>query len=118
MPQTSTLELKRAHRKPGIGQTKRGFLDFCIDGSSLYDGLTDRGFDDISCVGWGDVQGQQVAIDRLLCQAPADFPGEKISLYICAECGDLACGAISLIIQEEEGFVVWKDFGFQCKPVF
>jgi len=112
MPQTSTIELKKTYRKPGLGRTKREFLDFCIDGTSLYDALTDRGFDDISCLGWGDVQGQQVAVDRLLCQAPANF-GERISLYICAECGDLACGAISLVIQEDEGFVVWKDFGYQ-----
>ena len=113
MPQTSTIELKKTHRKPGLGKTKREFLDFSIDGTSLYEALTDRGFDNISCLGWSDVQGQQVAIDRLLCRAPADFLDERISLYICPECGDLDCGAISLIIQEEEGFVVWRDFGFE-----
>jgi hypothetical protein len=33
------------------------------------------------------------AVDRLLLMSDADFPNDRRSLFVCAECGDLGCGA-------------------------
>ena len=113
MPQQSTIELKKTHTKTGLGRPKREFLDFLVNSKSLYGEFGECGFDNISCLGWGDVKSQHVAIDRLLRRAPTDFPDERNSVYICPACGDLDCGAITLIIEEQGELVVWRDFGFE-----
>ncbi len=37
----------------------------------------------------------------------------RTALYICPECGDLGCGAVTLLVQREAGLIIWKDFGIQ-----
>jgi hypothetical protein len=34
------------------------------------------------------------------------------ALYVCPECGDLGCGAISAVVTREGGYFVWKDFAY------
>jgi hypothetical protein len=53
------------------------------------------------------------AVDRLLLTSEADFPNERRSLFVCAECGDLGCGAVTLSVTRVGGKVVWSDFGYE-----
>ena len=106
----STLELQRRVRVGQIGRTERGFLDFVIDGQSLWDSL---GTDMVSCLGWLPEPFNRAAIDRLLLRAPADFPNDRRSLYICPECADLGCGAVSVVIERDMENIVWRDFGYE-----
>jgi hypothetical protein len=105
---TQIRERKRIEPK---SQTPRTFLDFCIDGRSLYDSL------ESDCVsGVADKQPVSVSIEflqRLSLATQADFPNNRRSLYVCAECGDLGCGAVSIVVTAKEGVVVWEDFGFE-----
>jgi hypothetical protein len=57
--------------------------------------------------------GQDLAIDRFLGVEPPDLPGGRTSLYTCGECGDLECGAWSVIIEHAGDTVVWCDIGRQ-----
>ena len=41
------------------------------------------------------------------------MPNGRNTLYVCAECADIGCGAVTLLIQREPGHIVWKDFGFE-----
>ncbi len=34
-------------------------------------------------------------------------------MYVCPECGDLGCGAISAVIEQVEDKIIWRDFGYQ-----
>jgi hypothetical protein len=34
-------------------------------------------------------------------------------LYVCPECGDLDCGAVSLVVERGPAVVIWRDFAFQ-----
>ena len=107
---TSTLEVVWATRPGGGGRTERRFLDFIVDGvalSSLFDA------DFISPFGWLDANEQSASIDRLLRKSPPDVSGGRITLYICPECGDLGCGAVTLSVQSEAGVIIWRDFGIQ-----
>ena len=36
-----------------------------------------------------------------------------VSLYVCAECGDLGCGAITALVQRTPDGFVWRDFVFE-----
>jgi hypothetical protein len=96
-------------------QIKRAFLDFIVDGVSLYEELGRRS-DLISTV-WIDPpmtrEEQQRAIRRLLTLEPGDLPNGRVSLYVCPECGDLGCGAISVQIDVTGDKITWSDFGYE-----
>lgn len=95
-------------------KTERPFLDFVIDGVSLYEAAAkDR---DLVSVIWTDppVPDERMkAIRRLLAAEPGDASDGRISLYVCPECGDLGCGAITIRIEGTSGEIVWRDFGYE-----
>lgn len=107
---TSQIKLEPKKREGGGGKTERTFLDFIVDGKSLWERF-DTDF--ISCLGWLPAEYNEEAIARLLRKEGADFPDDRRSLYICPECADLGCGAISVVIEKSDGQIVWRDFGFQ-----
>ena len=86
-------------------QTPRRFLDFFINGESLHDR---HGFDLISPLGWFVAEEDEHAARRLLGAEPPDLEG-RVAIYVCAECGDLECGAITAIIEREGKNVLWRD---------
>jgi len=69
--------------------------------------------DFISPFGWVDGDEQEASMARLLRKSPPDLAHGRTTLYICPECGDLGCGAITVLIERGPGVVIWKDFGIQ-----
>ena len=113
----STLDVVRAERpyeplEHGAWKTGRVFADFVVDGISLSTVVRHKA-DLISVLGWGSEQVQREVRDRLLLQAPADLPSNRRALYVCPECGDLSCGAVSAVIDRLGEMVVWRDFGYE-----
>jgi hypothetical protein len=53
------------------------------------------------------------AVLQLLGRAPAELPGGRLALYVCPECGDLACGAVTVSMESTRDDVVWRDPGHQ-----
>ena len=41
------------------------------------------------------------------------LPTERILLYVCSDCGDIACGALSAKIELTESAVIWSDFAYE-----
>lgn len=110
MQKRNFLKIEPRHRAGGDGRTARNYLDFVVDDEPLsakFDG------DFVSCLGWLFPEENSRAVHRLLLEAPADFPNERRSLYVCPECADLGCGAVSLIIEKIGGEVIWRMFGYQ-----
>jgi hypothetical protein len=99
---------------PGEAKQRRTFLDFCVDGVSLYEELGIKR-DLISTIWVNPPVPEEIhrAIKRLLKLEPADFPNERTSIYVCPECGDLGCGAISIEIVFSENLVTWRSFGYE-----
>jgi len=106
---TSTLTLLWAIRPGDGGKTERRYRDFVVDGVPLSTVVGDV----VSPFGWLIADEQVAAADRLLRRAKPDLPGGRVSLYVCAECGDLGCGAVSVTVEATTGGVLWRDFGFQ-----
>ena len=102
----STLELQWRVRIGGGGRTQRRYRDFVVDGASLLDrlGATDERVSVLGC--WPD-DSQRDAVQQLL-----SAPG-RVPLYVCAECGDLSCGAITALIERRSDGFVWRDFAFE-----
>src|SRR5215471_14678269 len=77
----------------GAFQSEHNYLDFVIDGHSLRD-LANYDVVSILCKEWTPKEREK-SVQRLLRDELADFPGDRRSLLVCAECGGLDCGAIS-----------------------
>jgi hypothetical protein len=105
----STLELRWTDRILTGSQTPRRFLDFVIDGEPLYPTMGDF----ISPLGWLSEKENQLAVDRLFRKAEPDAPGGRYCLYVCPECVDLGCGAVTAVIDRVGNLIVWRDFGIQ-----
>jgi hypothetical protein len=86
-------------------QTPRRFLDFIVDGQSLYER---HGSDFISPLGWLPEDHDERAAQRLLRKEAPDIEG-RVAIYICPECGDLDCGALTTLITRDSGDIVWRD---------
>jgi hypothetical protein len=113
----NTIELLKTDRTvSGLGsQTKRTFLDFVVDGVSLYDEIGRRS--DLISTLWVEPpmakEEQDKAIRRLLTLESGDVSDGRVSLYVCPECGDLGCGVISVQIDVADNQITWRDFGYE-----
>jgi hypothetical protein len=105
------LQLVTVRRPSGGGVTERIFLDLVIDGVALRHMVGNP--DLISGIGWSTNEyAESLHIDRLLLREPADVADNHRSILICPECGDLACGAVSVLITKTDDAFVWSDFMF------
>jgi hypothetical protein len=112
----STLDLAIRQRPyvkspSGTFQSERNFLDFVIDGQSLAD-RTNYDLVSVLCKEWVSEEREK-SVRRLLGEESADFPNDRRSLLVCGECGDIGCGAISIVIDSSENIVTWRDFGYE-----
>ena len=96
----------RDRRLDGVpGRSPRRFLDYEVDGESLYDQIDE---DLISCLGWFVPDEDERAAQRLLLAGPPNIDG-RVAVYVCPECGDVYCGAITVIIERQADEMVWRD---------
>jgi len=112
----STLDFAPRQRpyvksQSGTIQSERNYLDFMIDGESLTK-LARYDLVSVLCREWVPSEREK-SVRRLLREEPADFPEGRRSLLVCGECGDIDCGAVSIIIDFSDGRAVWRDFGYQ-----
>ncbi len=110
MEKTSKLSLEWKRREGGGGKTQRDFLDFVVDGQPLTEKI--RG-DFASCLGWFVPEENAKAARRLLLKEPADLPNNRHTMYVCPECGDIGCGAVSFVVDQVEDKIIWRNFGYE-----
>lgn len=51
-------------------------------------------------------------VSSMLLDVPPES-GKRVLLYICPECGDVACGAYSVLVRRELEWYVWESFAYQ-----
>lgn len=99
------FELRWHERRIAGSQTPRRFLDYVIDGESLYER---HRFDLITSLGWPIADEEERAAQRLLGTEPSDI-SDRVAIYVCPESGDLLCGAMTAIIDRDGADVVWRE---------
>ncbi|HKO41997.1 MAG TPA: hypothetical protein VJU84_01800 [Pyrinomonadaceae bacterium] len=109
MTKVSELKLQWKRREGGGGCTQRDFLDFVVDGQPLSELVGDQA----SCLGWFVPEENAKAVRRLLLEEPADLPNNRRTLYVCPECGDIGCGAVTVVVEQLGNKIIWRDFGFE-----
>lgn len=122
--QLHTLRLvpavRHARDQPDGGRrARREFLDLVIDGASLGDALrvyaSTGVMADIASVLVTNWPGGFPAEDVMVLlgdRRPALADG-RVPLYVCAECGSLGCGVVTVKVERTEDLVVWRDLGWQ-----
>ncbi len=114
MKSTNSLTLWVTDRPVGANQTPRRFLDFVMDGRSLYEQLGSPDF--ITPLGWISPASQEAIVNTLTLAIAPTLAENRQALYVCPECGDLACGSITAVIVRDGGHVVWRDFAWYRPP--
>ncbi|MFJ5779124.1 oxidoreductase [Streptomyces sp. NPDC093094] len=101
----------------GAYQLHRDFVDFVVDGRPLLFRLDD--VDAVSPLA-SDIPPAiftaQVRALLLEPDAPAPLPGDRYVIYGCPDCEDLACGAVTAVIEQDGDDFVWRDFAWQTAP--
>lgn len=52
-------------------------------------------------------------LDLLLDSSGGELPDRRVALFVCKECGDLGCGALSVDIERVDSSVRWREFGWE-----
>lgn len=113
----ATFGLAPAMRAGGVlangdFQVHRDFVDFIVDGRPLLFQLSD--LDAVSPLA-SDVPPAifTAQVRSLLLEAEAPLPGSRYVIYGCPECADLACGAVTAVIDQDGDDYIWQDFAWQ-----
>ena len=109
--ENSRLDLTWRARNAVGSQTPRRYLDFIIDGSSLQDAL--NAGERVTGLGCWDAELEDRYILQLLTQVPGESPSGRVPIYLCGECGDLGCGAITARVERASRVVTWRDFAVE-----
>jgi hypothetical protein len=107
----SMLELRWRTRSGAGSRTERRYLDFIIDGASLQDCFEPR--DQVTGLGCWAANFEEMHIHQLLAEAPAESPTGRVPIYVCGECGDLGCGAITAFVERTPDGFLWRDFAYE-----
>ncbi|MEU3759937.1 oxidoreductase [Streptomyces albogriseolus] len=96
----------------GDFQVHRDFVDFVVDGRPLLYRLSN--LDAVSPLAWDVPPSLFTAQVRgLLLETGAPLPDGRYVVYGCPECEDLACGAVTAVIERDGEDVIWRDFAWQ-----
>lgn len=98
----------------GAYQVHRDFVDFIVDGRPLLFQLSD--LDAVSPLA-SDVPPSifTAQVRSLLLEADAPLTRGRYVIYGCPECADLACGAVTAVIERDGEDYVWRDFAWQTE---
>lgn len=101
-------------RRPGPGDVQTS-VDFRIDDESLLRMLCRAGApsDVMGVFQIGRNDSNLAVAARLFGDAAPDTAEERVLLYVCAECGDIGCGAIGVRVTVGNAMVVWSDFAVE-----
>ncbi|WP_262057584.1 oxidoreductase [Streptomyces sp. STR69] len=93
-------------------QVHRDFVDFLVDGRPLLFQLAD--LDAVSPLA-SDIPPAifTAQVRSLLLETDPPLQGGRHIIYGCPECADLACGAVTAVIERDGTDYIWRDFAWQ-----
>lgn len=97
----------------GGSKSERHFLDFVVDGHSLWHALGKRhDMVSILCPEF-DQQETSKSVRQLLLRDETDPSAARIAIFVCAECADMGCGAITALVEKTADSITWRAFGYE-----
>ncbi len=90
------------------------FYDVLVDGKSLFDEFISTEENMVSCFGFYNDKKLNVNIsNEFLKNKTSDLVTGRTALFVCRECVDIGCGAITLEIEKNAKSYVWKNFAHE-----
>ena len=114
-----TLDIRIIHRpgelnvKGRVVKHERFTVDFLVNGQSLYELLSAHSFDLVGRFWQGDRAWNEESANIFLTKQSADLENGRTMLYVCPECGDIGCGAITVTIIKSDNSYTWTEFGYE-----
>jgi hypothetical protein len=110
----NTLILQSKIRQGADNRHERRYLDFVISGQSLIDILGVNNLDLITPLGLDLFSHYEKELTEIIAtKRRSNLESGRVMLYICPECGDIDCGAITTQIEVSENKIIWKDFAYE-----
>lgn len=95
-------------------KTDRRYIDFVVSGQSLAELFEVSSRDLIGTFGWTEnIEYENNQIDEFSGTLQPELKTERTSFYVCPECGDIGCGAITAKIEVKDNMITWKDFAYE-----
>ncbi len=107
----NTLALIQQTRPGGGGQSHREWAEFVVDDRPLHSMIVPGDF--ISCIGWLPAYAEISLVRQLLLAEPSELGGGRCQLYICPECGDIGCGAVTVAVAKTHDAFTWSHLRFE-----
>jgi hypothetical protein len=112
------LDIRIIHRPAelmadGGGKHERFTVDFLVNGQSLYELLSVHRLDLVGRFLQGAQVWNEESANIFLIEQSADLDNGRIMLYVCPECGDIGCGAITVTITKSDDSYTWTEFGYE-----
>ena len=92
----------------------RSFYDVIVDGKSLFDQFVDAHSDLALSIGfYHDSNLNTQIVNEFLKSQKSKLESGRTLLFVCRECGDFGCGAITVEIERKDNSFVWKNFAHE-----
>jgi hypothetical protein len=97
---------------------KRTYLEIEVDGVPLahhFASRTGAHPSHLSPLGWSSASaGVKARItEQLLAKEPSELESGRVPVLVCEECGDVGCGAYTVLILRDGDTVRWMDWAYE-----
>ena len=113
---SQSILYRRGEQPIGASRREQISIDFLVNGSSMLAELGRRsgGHSDLmGCLAKGPVQFKTETVSRLRAAASPDTETGRVILYLCPECGDIGCGAYTVVVERDGATYVWRSFAYE-----
>lgn len=107
------LEIATLQRAGDSSRRERRSVNFLVNGQSLFRLL---GADRTDMCGRFSSDTREINAESekvFTGHASSDLEGGRVMLFVCPECGDIGCGAITVRIVFDSDLVMWSDFAYE-----
>lgn len=109
-----TLTLLPAVTKSQPNRPGREYFDFAVAGQLLRTilGLENEHY--ATLIGFSTDKEQETHVLNVFrLKEKSDLATGRVMIYVCPDCGDIGCGAITAAILDLGTKIVWRDFAYE-----
>jgi hypothetical protein len=115
------LDIAMLYRTGASGRKERHSVDFVINSNSLFLATNAGQLDMCGCFSPDHLTSESERVRKentriakiFTFDLPADIAPDRVAVFVCPECGDLGCGAITFQLSRDGDTVRWANFAYE-----